>query len=68
MCACGVRWDSKSQKLNKVWALFEGKKPIKASAMLLSWQQCASPFLQLQVGPRVKKIIHAALIKFVPLK
>ncbi len=30
--------------------------------MLLSWQHCASPFLQLRVGPRVKQKICAALI------
>ncbi len=38
---------------------FEGKKIV---AKLLSWQHCASPFLQLRVGPRVKQKIHAALI------
>ncbi len=50
---------------------FRGKETLKGSAMLLSWQICASPFLQLQVGPRVKEKIGAALItliKLVPLK
>ncbi len=41
---------------------FEGKTSLKGSAMLLSWQHCASPFLQLRVGPRVKQKIRAALI------
>ncbi len=32
-------------RLNKVWALFlKGKKLLKGSALLLSWQHCASPF------------------------
>ncbi len=35
------------------------KKSLKGSAMLLSWQHCASPFLQLRVGPRVKQEIRA---------
>ncbi len=41
---------------------FEGKRSLKGSAMLLSCQHCASPFLQLRVGPRVKPEIRAALI------
>ncbi len=41
---------------------FEGKKIANGSAMLLSWQHCASPFLQLRVGPWVKQKIRAALI------
>ncbi len=49
-------------------AFFRCKKVAKGVAMLLSWQHCASPFLQLRVGPRVKHKIHAALIKWVPLK
>ncbi len=53
-------------------AFLKGKKSLKGSAMLLSWQHCASPFLQLRVGPRVKQKIRAALIahlkKLVPLK
>ncbi len=41
-----------SQKLNKVWVIFwRGKKSLKGSAMLLSWQHCSFPFLQLWVGP-----------------
>ncbi len=32
----------------------KGKKSLKVSAMLLSWQHCASPFLQLRVWPWVK--------------
>ncbi len=75
-CVC-VCWESKishgntgdSRRLNKVWALFFFReKTLKGSAMLLSWQHCASPFLQLRVGPQVKQKIHAALIKLVPLK
>ncbi len=63
----GVRacWESKtsrspdstgdSLRLNKVWALFfRQKKSLKGSAMLLSWQHSASPFLQLRVGTAVK--------------
>ncbi len=42
--------------------IFREKKSLKGSAMLLSWQHCASPFLQLRVGPWVKQKIHAALI------
>ncbi len=41
---------------------FEGKKSLKGSAMLPSWQHCTSPFLQLRVGPWVKQKICAALI------
>ncbi len=56
-------------KLNKVWALFwREKKLLKGSVMLLSWQHCASPFLQLQVRPWVKLKIRAMLVKWVPLK
>ncbi len=50
MCA---RWESKtsrsrgsigdSQKLG-LGAILKGKKLLKGSAMLLSWQHCASPF------------------------
>ncbi len=43
-------------------AFLKGKKSLKGSAMLLSWQHCASPFLQLRVGPRVKQKIRTALI------
>ncbi len=43
-------------------AFLKGKKSLKGSAMLLSWQHCASPFLQLRVGPRVKQKIRAVLI------
>ncbi len=50
-----------SQKLG-LGAFLKGKKSLKGSAMLLSWQHCASPFLQLWVGPRVKQKIRVALI------
>ncbi len=49
-------------KKKKKTFFFKGKKSLKESAMLLSWQHCASPSLQLRVGPRVKQKIHAALI------
>ncbi len=40
------------------WRFLKGKKSLKGSALLLSWQHCAS------VGPRVKlKKIRAALIE-----
>ncbi len=52
---------SDSQKLG-LGAFLKGKMSLKGSAMLLSWQHCASPFLQLWVGPRVKPEIRAALI------
>ncbi len=39
------------------------KKSLKGSAMLLSWQHCASPFLQLWVGPRIKQKILAAFLR-----
>ncbi len=61
MCA---RWESKtsdSQKLG-LGTFLKGKRSLKGSAMLLSWQHCASPFLQLRVGPRVKPEIRAVLI------
>ncbi len=50
-----------SQKLG-LGAFLKGKRSLKGSAMLLSWQHCASPFLQLRVGPQVKPEIRAALI------
>ncbi len=66
-----ARWESKtsrwrgsiddSQKLG-LGAFLKGKKSLKWSAMFLSWQHCASPFLQQGVGPRVKQKIRAALI------
>ncbi len=66
-----ARWESKtlrlrgstgdSQKLG-LGAFLKGKKSLKGSAMLLNWQHCASPFLQLRVGPRVKLKIRVALI------
>ncbi len=64
-----ARWESKtsrgstgdSHKLG-LGAFLKGKRSLKGSAMLLSWQHCASPFLQLRVGPRVKPEIRAALI------
>ncbi len=57
------RSSTDSRRLNKVWALyFRGKKSLKWFAMLLSWQHCASPFLQLRVEPRVKQKIRTALI------
>ncbi len=59
VCARGSTGDS--QKLG-LGAFLKGKKSLKGSAMLLSWQHCASPFLQLRVGPRVKQKIRAALI------
>ncbi len=62
-----ARWESKtsrsrgstgdSQKLG-FGAFLKGKNLLKGSAMLLSWQHCASPFLQLRVGPRVKQNMH----------
>ncbi len=74
--SCGST--SESQKRNKVWAnpkdlslgafLKRGGGSIKRSAKSLSWQHCASPFLQLRARPRVKQKMHAALIKLVPLK
>ncbi len=45
----------------------KGKKLLKGSAKLLSWQHCASPFLQLWARPRIKQKIHAALIQLVLL-
>ncbi len=69
MCA---RWESKtsrsrgitgdSQKLG-LGAFLKVKKSLNGSAMLLSWQHSASPFLQLRVGPRVTQKIRAALIE-----
>ncbi len=66
-----ARWESKtsrwrgstreSQKLG-LGAFLKGKRSLKGSAMLISWQHCASPFLQPRVGPRVKPEIRAALI------
>ncbi len=66
-----ARWESKtsrwrgsigdSQKLG-LGAFLKGKRSLKGSAMFLSWQHCASPFLQQGVGPRVKPKIRAALI------
>ncbi len=64
-----ARWESKtsrgspsdSQKLGLATFL-KGKRLLKGSAMLQSWQHCASPFLQLRVGPWVKPEIRAALI------
>ncbi len=66
-----ARWESKtsrshgsisdSQKLG-LGAFLKGKRSLKGSAMFLSWQHCASPFLQQGVGPRVKQKIRAALI------
>ncbi len=50
-----------SQKLG-LGAFLKGKMSLKGTAMLLSWQHCASPFLQLRVGPRVKQKIRTALI------
>ncbi len=66
VCVC---WESKtssgitgdSRRLNK-GAFLKGKKSLKGSALLLSWQHCASPFLQLWIGPRVKQKIRAALL------
>ncbi len=55
-----ARWESKtghSQKLG-LGGFLKGKKSLKGSAMLLSWQHCASPFLQLRVGPQVKQKIR----------
>ncbi len=59
VCARGSTGEP--QKLG-LGAFLKGKKSLKGSAMLLSWQHCASPFLQLRVGPRVKQKIHDALI------
>ncbi len=50
-----------SQKLG-LGAFLKGKRSLKGSAMFLSWQLCASPFLQQGVGPRVKQKIRPALI------
>ncbi len=60
-CVCARGSNGDSQKLG-LGAFLKGKRPLQGSAMLLSWQQCASPFLQLRVGPRVKQKICAALI------
>ncbi len=39
---------------SRIWALFlKGKKVTKGSAMLLSWQHRASPFLQLRVRQKI---------------
>ncbi len=76
VCACyesktsrsrGSNVTGDSQKLG-LGAFLKGKRLLKGSAMLLNWQHCASPFLQLRVGPRVKQKIRAALKKLVPLK
>ncbi len=56
------------EKKSDLGAFLKGKKVTKGSAMLLSWQHRASPFLQLRVGPQVRQKIHAAFIKLVPLK
>ncbi len=59
-----LRWRGSigdSQKLG-LGAFLKGKKSLKWSAMFLSWQHCASPFLQQGVGPRVKQKIRAVLI------
>ncbi len=56
-----VRSTDDSQKLG-LGAFLKGKKSLKGSTMLLSWQHCASPFLQLWVGPRVKQKILAVSI------
>ncbi len=56
-----TRHTGDSQKLG-LGTFLKGKKSLKGSAMLLSWQHCASPFLQLRVGPQVKQKIRAALI------
>ncbi len=53
-----------SQRLNKVWTLFlKGKKLLKGSAMLPSWQHCASPFLQLRV-PNANQGPHGSNRKY----
>ncbi len=67
---CARGWESKTlRSRGSQWfsetrfgRFFEGKRSLKGSAMLLSWQHCASPFLQLRVGPQVKPEIRAALI------
>ncbi len=50
----------------------KGKRSLKGSAMLLSWQHCASPFLQLEgwaTGQTENThCVNRALKKFVPLK
>ncbi len=42
------------QDLTVAAILGDYKKSLKGSAMLLSWQHCGSPFLQLRVGTAVK--------------
>ncbi len=51
-----ARFSGNSRRLNKVWSLFflGGKKSLKGSAMLPSWQHCASTFLKLWVRTAVK--------------
>ncbi len=50
-------------------AFLKGKKSLKGSAMLLSWQHCASPFLQLWASPTENmRCVNRMLIKLVPLK
>ncbi len=46
----------------KFGCIFEGKKFTKGFCTVAKLQHCASPFLQLRYGPRVKEKIRAALI------
>ncbi len=57
-----ARWESKTFSETRFGRFFEGKKVAKGVCKLLSWEHCASPFLQLRVGPQVKPEIRAALI------
>ncbi len=61
---CCTRWESKTSRWRgsigdsqktRFGRFFEGKNVAKGSAMFLSWQHSASPFLQQGVGPRVKQ-------------
>ncbi len=55
-----ARWESNTLRLRGstgdshklgLGAFLKGKRSLKGSAMLLSWQHCPSPFLQLWVVP-----------------
>ncbi len=52
-----------SQRLNTVWMLFlKGKNLLKGSAMLLSWQHRASPFLGLGHGSNRKYALRLSRV------
>ncbi len=55
-----ARWESNTLRLRGstgdshklgLGAFLKGKRSLKGSAMLLNWQHCPSPFLQLRVVP-----------------